>query len=332
MANVLVSGGAGYVGSICCEELLRRDHAVTIIDNLSTGHRDSVPADAVFRQADIGSRFAIAELLSERQFDCVFHFAAKALIPESVRDPAAFFATNLVASFAFLEELRAAGIHKFVYSSTAAVYGDPIEVPICEDHPTRPVNSYGESKLAFERALHWYASAYGWSVMVFRYFNACGATATNGERHEPETHIVPLLLQAAFGRGQPFEIYGDDYPTPDGTCIRDYVHVVDIAEAHLLAMQKMHTPGFHVYNIGNGTGHSVWQLLRAVEEVTGGRVPVRVGTRRPGDPAILVASHTKLVSELGWKAHYPDLRSIVSSASAWMLAHTPLADRSARAA
>jgi UDP-glucose 4-epimerase len=270
--------------------------------------------------------------LREKQVDCVFHFAAKALIPESVRDPAAFFATNLVASFAFLEELRAAGIRKFVYSSTAAVYGNPIEIPICEEHPTQPVNSYGESKLAFERALRWYASAYGWSVIVFRYFNACGATASNGERHDPETHILPLLLRAAFGRGQAFEIYGDDYPTPDGTCIRDYVHVVDIAAAHLLAMQKMNKPGFHVYNIGNGTGHSVYQLVRVVEGVTGTRVPVRLGSRRPGDPAVLVASHTKLLKELGWKAQYPDLRSIVSSASAWMLAHPFPADRSARAA
>lgn len=330
--GILVSGGAGYVGSFSCEELLRRNYDVTIVDNLSTGHRESVPEGAVFRQADIGCRSAIAEVLRERHFDCVFHFAAKALIPESVRDPAAFFATNLVAGLGFLEELRAGGIRKFVYSSTAAVYGDPIEVPICEDHPTLPVNSYGESKLAFERALRWYASAYGWCVMVFRYFNACGATAGNGERHNPETHILPLLLQAAFGRGQAFEIYGDDYPTPDGTCIRDYVHVVDIAAAHLLAIQKMDAPGFHVYNIGNGTGHSVWQLIRAVEEVTRTTVPVRVASRRPGDPAVLVASPNKLLKELGWKPRYPDLRSIVSSASSWVLAHGSPADRSARAA
>jgi UDP-glucose 4-epimerase len=324
MSNILVTGGAGYVGSVCCEELLRRGHTVSVIDNLSTGYADAVPAGATFYQADIGDRPAIAELLRRHPFDCVFHFAAKALIPESVRNPAAFFANNLVASIAFAEELRAAGIRKFVFSSTAAVYGNPVDVPIPEDHPKQPVNSYGESKLAFERVLAWYASAYGWSVVAFRYFNACGATATTGERHNPETHIIPLLLQTAFGQRPCFEIYGDDYPTSDRTCLRDYVHVVDIAAAHLLALQKLDEPGFSVYNIGTGTGYSVREVLRAVEQVTGTTVPVAIASRRLGDPPVLVASRHKLMAELGWSPQYPDLHQIVASASAWMSARLDL--------
>jgi UDP-glucose 4-epimerase len=317
MSNILLTGGAGYVGSICCEELLHHGHEVVVVDNLSTGHVDAIPAGATFRQADIGDRRTIAELLWARQFDCVFHFAAKALIPESVRNPAAFFANNLVASIAFAEELRAAGIKTFVFSSTAAVYGDPLKVPISEEHRKEPVNSYGESKLAFERVLRWYASAYGWTVFAFRYFNACGATESSGERHDPETHIIPLLLQTASRRRPYFEIYGDDYPTPDGTCIRDYVHVVDIAAAHLLALQKMDESGFHAYNIGTGTGYSVREVLRAAEEVTGGALPVAIAPRRLGDPPVLVASREKLMAELGWTPRYPDLHQIIASAWDW---------------
>ena len=321
MATVLLTGGAGYIGSVCCSQLLERGHQVTIIDNLSTGHVEAVPSGAEFKFADIGDRSAMARVLSERDFDTVFHFAAKALIPESVTNPGAFFDSNVASGIAFLESLRAAGIKKFVFSSTAAVYGNPTSVPIDESHPTNPVNSYGESKLMLERALQWYAVAYGWTVVCFRYFNASGATATIGEDHRPETHIIPVLLQAAEGQRDFFEIYGDDYPTPDGTCLRDYVHVLDIAEAHLHAMQIPRVAGAFAYNIGTGTSHSVREVLKVVEDVVGRRLRTRTAARRPGDPAVLCASPRRFMSELGWKPRFSDLRGIVESAWDWMSKH-----------
>lgn len=321
MANVLVTGGAGYVGSVCCSQLLARGHAVTVVDDLSTGHPDAVPPGAEFRQADIGDRSAIASVLSERHFDIVFHFAAKALIPESVANPGAFFDSNVASGIAFLETLRNAGIKRFVFSSTAAVYGNPTSIPIDEDHAKNPVNAYGESKLMLERALHWYSVAYGWTVVCFRYFNASGATATIGEDHRPETHIIPLLLQTAEGKRDFFEIYGSDYPTPDGTCLRDYVHVLDIAEAHLLALQVAQRPGASAYNIGTGTSHSVREVLQVVEEIAGKKLRARVAHRRPGDPAILCASPQKIMREFGWRPRRSDLRDIIQSAWTWMNRH-----------
>ncbi|HEX3587296.1 MAG TPA: UDP-glucose 4-epimerase GalE, partial [Candidatus Angelobacter sp.] len=243
MANVLVTGGAGYVGSVCCAELLRAGHAVTIVDDLSTGWRDAVPAGAAFFRLDIGNQSAMQSLVSHIRFDAVFHFAAKALIPESVSNPGMFFQQNVASGINMLEVLRGAGVRNFVFSSSAAVYGTPERVPIEEDDPKKPVNSYGETKLMFERALHWYARAYGWSVTALRYFNASGAAAELGERHDPETHIIPLLLQTATGERKVFNIYGDEYDTPDGTCVRDYVHVLDIANAHICALKKLNHPG-----------------------------------------------------------------------------------------
>jgi UDP-glucose 4-epimerase len=321
MPSVLVTGGAGYVGSVCCSQLLERGHEVTVVDNLSTGHPDAVPAGAEFRRADIGDRNAMAEVLSERHFDVVFHFAAKALIPESVSNPGSFFDSNVASGIALLETLRSAGIKRIVFSSTAAVYGNPNSVPIDERHATNPVNSYGESKLMLERVLHWYAVAYGWTVVCFRYFNASGATATIGEDHRPETHIIPVLLQTAEGKRDFFEVYGDDYPTPDGTCLRDYVHVLDIAQAHLLALKVPQRPGVDAYNIGTGRSHSVREVLKAVEDVAGRKLRTRMAPRRPGDPAILCASPQKLMRELGWQPGFSDLRGIVESAWNWMNGH-----------
>lgn len=321
MPSVLVTGGAGYVGSVCCLQLLERGHEVTVVDDLSTGHPDAVPAGAEFRRVDIGDRAAMTEVVSERHFDIVFHFAAKALIPESVSNPGAFFDSNVASGIALLETLRSAGIKRFVFSSTAAVYGNPTSVPIDEDHAKSPVNAYGESKLMLERALHWYSVAYGWTVVCFRYFNASGATATIGEDHRPETHIIPVLLQAAEGKRDSFEIYGDDYPTPDGTCLRDYVHVLDIAEAHLLALQIPEGAGASAYNIGTGTSHSVLEVLKAVEDVVGKRLRTRNAPRRLGDPAILCASPKRLMRELGWQPRFSDLRDIVGSAWDWMSNH-----------
>jgi UDP-glucose 4-epimerase len=317
MSNILVTGGAGYVGSVCSEELLRRGHQVSIVDDLSTGHRHAVPNDAEFHQVDIGNKEAMRQVLASKQFDAVFHFAAKALIPESVTNPAAFYRVNVLAATNMMTVLCEAEIKRFVFSSTAAVYGNPIEVPIDEEHPQNPVNSYGETKLAFERLLKWYSKAYGISVCAFRYFNASGATATRGEEHEPETHIIPLLFEAAEGEREHFTIYGSDYPTPDGSCLRDYVHVVDIAEAHIIALKAMNAPGFAAYNIGLGKSYSVREIHARAEQVIGKKIPVRDGARRAGDPAILCASPKRLMIDLGWRPSHSDLDYILKTAWAW---------------
>ena len=317
MANVLVTGGAGYVGSVCCAELLRLGHSVTVVDDLSTGFRDAVPHGAHFAQFDIADRRAFELLVRHTRFDVVFHFAAKALIPESVSNPGYFFEQNVASAIIMLEVLRAEGIKNFVFSSSAAVYGIPERMPIDEDAPKKPVNSYGETKLMLERVLQWYASAYGWSVTAFRYFNAAGATATLGERHEPETHAIPLLLQAAAGEKDAFTICGSDYPTPDGSCLRDYVHVLDIAQAHICALKKLNQPGMRIFNIGLGESYSVRQLCAAAEQLTGQRIPVRSGPRRPGDPPVLCASPRLIMRELGWKPQHSSLQEIIGSAWRW---------------
>lgn len=322
MGRILVTGGAGYVGSVCCLQLLERGHNVTVVDDLSTGHAAAVPQGAVLHQVDIGNRAAMARVLAADRFDAVFHFAAKALIPESVANPGLFFDANVASGIALLEVVRAAGIRKFVFSSSAAVYGNPHSIPIDEDHPKEPVNSYGETKLMLERVLHWYALAYEWTVVAFRYFNACGATAAIGEDHCPETHIIPLLLETGAGERDFFEIYGHDYPTPDGTCLRDYVHVKDIAEAHLLALEIQDRPGFFAYNIGTGTSYSVRQVCGAVERELGRKVTVKDSARRPGDPAILCASPQRLTRELGWRPRFSDLGTIVRTAWEWKQKHS----------
>jgi UDP-glucose 4-epimerase len=317
MARILVTGGAGYVGSVCCSRLLDLGHRVTVVDDLSTGHTAAVPQGVLLHQMDIGDRAALARVLAADRFDVVFHFAAKALIPESVSDPGVFFDSNVASAIALLETVRAAGIRRFVFSSSAAVYGNPYATPIEEDHPKDPVNPYGETKALLERVLRWYALAYGWTVVVFRYFNASGAIPTIGEDHHPETHIIPLLLQTAAGERDFFEIYGVDYPTPDGTCLRDYVHVQDIAEAHLLALRMQERPGLSAYNIGTGRSWSVRELCRVVEHELGCTLNLKNGMRRPGDPAILCASPRRLMQELHWQPRYSDVHEIVRTAWAW---------------
>ena len=317
MANILVTGGAGYVGSVCAAELLRQGHAVTVVDDLSTGFRDAVPRGAAFAQLDIGDGAAMYEIAAENQFDAVFHFAAKALIPESVRDPGIFFQRNVAAGITMLESLRAAGVKNFVFSSAAAIYGITGPGAVDEDAAKKPLNSYGETKLMFEQVLRWYASAYGWSVFAFRYFSAAGATEEHGERHEPETHLIPLLLEAAAGERESFKIYGDDYETPDGTCLRDFVHVLDIAKAHVLALEKMSAPGMRCYNIGTGTSYSVRQMLHQTERITRRKIAAQVAARRPGDPGILYASPCRIQQELGWKPEHSSLEEIIRSAWQW---------------
>jgi UDP-glucose 4-epimerase len=326
MERVLVTGGAGYVGSVCVARLLDRGYAVDIVDDLSAGHVEAVPAGAELHKFQIGNREEMSRLVSSKKFDSVFHFAAKALVPESVTNPAIFFDVNVAQSLAMLEVLRDHGIRKFVFSSTAAVYGNPDTVPIPEDHPKNPVNSYGESKLMFEQILRWYARAYGLSVVAFRYFNASGGAATWGERHEPETHIIPILLQVASGRRAQFDMYGSDWPTPDGTCLRDYVHVSDIADAHILAMKKMGAPGFNVYNIGTGKSHSVREVWQLASEVTQKKIAARQSPRRAGDPAILCADPARLKAELGWEPKHSDLKGIIQGAWEWEKAQTSRAE------
>jgi UDP-glucose 4-epimerase len=317
MSRVLVTGGAGYVGSVCSRQLLNSGHEVVIIDDLSTGHREAIPFEAEFHHLDCGDRSAVARVLRRRQIDAIFHFAAKALVPESVSNPGLFFDVNVASGIALLETLRGSGVRRFVFSSSAAVYGNPLSVPIREDDPKQPVNSYGETKLMFEGILRWYASAYGWSVAAFRYFNASGATEQAGENHQPETHVIPLLLEVAAGERGCFEIYGDDYATPDGSCLRDYVHVSDIAAAHLAALDIPESAGMHAYNIGTGKAYSVREVIRMVEQVTGQKIPVQIAPRRAGDPAELCASPEKLMSELAWKPQSSDLRTIVRNAWEW---------------
>ncbi|MBZ5564089.1 MAG: UDP-glucose 4-epimerase GalE [Acidobacteriia bacterium] len=322
MGKILVTGGAGYVGSVCSSELLAHGHEVVVVDDLSAGHMDALPKGARFYRADIGDAEAIRSITAEHHIDAAFHFAAKALIPESVTNPALFFKVNVSSSLALLEVLRTAGVKKFVFSSSAAVYGNPTSMPIDEDAPKAPVNSYGETKLCFERALAWYASAYGISAVAFRYFNASGAAGGFGEDHRPETHIIPLLLQAATGNREHFTIFGEDYQTPDGTCLRDYVHVTDIARAHILALQ-VDSPGFVAYNIGTGQSYSVRQVWKTAEDVLGRPINVCVGKRRPGDPAVLCANPSKIKKELGWIPKQSDLRNIIQTAWNWMEERRP---------
>lgn len=319
MAKVLVTGGAGYVGSVCCARLLDYGHQVIVLDDLSTGHASAVPSQAELYVLDYRDRRGVSRVLTENHVDAVFHFAAKALIPESVVNPGVFFEVNVASAIGFLETLRKFDVRRFVFSSSAAVYGNAANGAIDEDQPKCPVNSYGESKLMLERVLHWYAAAYGWTVAAFRYFNASGATASAGENHHPETHIIPILLEVAAQERERFEIFGNDYDTPDGTCIRDYVHVSDIAEAHILALNTPQRPGMNAFNIGCGHGYSVREVVRAVEDETGRNIPTRVAERRQGDPATLCASPAKIQRDFGWTAQYSDLHEIIRSAWEWKL-------------
>jgi UDP-glucose 4-epimerase len=316
--NVLVTGGAGYIGSVCVERLLEAGHRVTVVDNLSEGHRGAVDRRAVFVEACLGDRAAVLRAVKDSQARAIMHFAANALVGESMANPAKYFRNNVAAGINLLDAAVEAGVTKFVFSSTCAVYGPPEQLPITEDTPARPINPYGESKLMFEKVLAWYGQVYGLEYVSFRYFNAAGASERYGEHHRIETHLIPNVLKAALGLAPQCEILGADYPTPDGTCIRDYIHIVDLAEAHRLAL----APGKRgVYNLGNGAGYSVREVIRACEKVVGRNIPTVVKPRRPGDPPRLVASADRASRELGWKPSVPRLDDIVSSAWAWHKAH-----------
>lgn len=315
--KVLVTGGAGYIGSVVAEELLATGHKVSVIDDLSKGHRDAVPPGATFFQGDIldgaDVRRAIAGV------DAVVHMAAASLVGESVSDPAHYWRRNLVGGLALLDAMRAEGVVRLVFSSTAAVYGEPARQPIREEDPTVPTNPYGETKLAFERALRTYDIAYGLRSTSLRYFNAAGASARSGERHDPETHLVPLVLGAARDGGD-VRLFGEDYPTRDGTCVRDYIHVVDLARAHVLALEALAGgAATTAYNLGcGGDGYTVREVIDTARRVTGRDIAVRADGRRPGDPAVLVASSDRIAADLGWRPARQSLEEIIESAWRWM--------------
>lgn len=313
--HILVTGGAGYIGSQTVRLLLDQGYAVTVVDNLSKGHRHSVPADRLF-EFDIADTDAVAALMRERGVNAVIHFAAFIAVGESMKEPGKYFSNNTCGSLSLLEAMVRAGVKHIVFSSTAAVYGTPEKVPILETFPIQPVNAYGESKVMVERLLRWYDEIHGITSVPLRYFNASGADPEGrlGEEHEPETHLIPLVLRAVT-TGNPVTVFGEDYPTPDGTCIRDYIHVSDLAQAHILAVEYLVGGGkSEAFNVGTGEGHSVRELIDAVEQVTAKKVPYKVGPRREGDPASLVADSTKLRSTLGWQPRYADLRTIVQHA------------------
>jgi len=318
--RVVVTGGAGYIGSVVTEQLIGRRHEVLVIDDLSRGHADAVRAPARLARITLVDRPAVARALAGFGADAVIHMAASSLVGESVADPAGYYHNNLAAGIGLLDAMRDASVRRLVFSSTAAVYGEPDKQPIEETDAMVPTNPYGETKLAFERALRWYAAAYGLSSISLRYFNAAGATPMNGECHDPETHLIPLVLQAAAGLRPEVVVFGDDYPTADGTCVRDYIHVSDLAAAHLVALDALDAPGIcRAYNLGcGGAGYSVKEVIETAARVTGRTVPVRIAARRPGDPAILVASSKRIDAELGWRPRFQELEKIMASAWSWM--------------
>jgi UDP-glucose 4-epimerase len=320
--RVLVTGGAGYIGSVVVEQLLHDGHAVVVYDNLSKGHRASVAVDSEFIEGDLLDERILTETLKKQAIEAVIHMAADSLVGESVQDPAKYYWNNVVGSLSLLNSMRAAKVARIVFSSTAAVYGEPAKQPIEEEDPTEPTNPYGQSKLTFEEALYWHERAYGLRYASLRYFNAAGATERCGEWHDPETHLIPLVLQVAAGKRSHVEIYGDDYPTRDGTCIRDYIHVIDLAKAHVLALSALQERS-GIFNLGcGGDGYSVNEVIDVARAVTGENISVTLGTRRAGDPAVLIASSEKIKSELGWTPLFQDLRKIIGSAWEWYQNHS----------
>ncbi|HXE42331.1 MAG TPA: UDP-glucose 4-epimerase GalE [Candidatus Baltobacteraceae bacterium] len=312
--NVFVTGGAGYIGSVCAEELLNAGHQVTVYDNLTEGHRSAVDSRAKFIFAKPEVDGDILNAVKSTKPDAIMHFAAFALVGESMTNPKKYFHNNFINALKLADAAVECGVKKFVFSSTCATYGPPDKIPMTEDLPQRPINPYGESKLMFEKALIWYSQIYKLEFIAFRYFNAAGASEKFGEHHRIETHLIPNILLVALGKKPNAEIYGTDYPTPDGTCIRDYIHIKDLVQAHILGLAAGKT-GF--YNLGNGDGYSVREVISMCEKVTGKKITAHEKPRRPGDPPRLVASAAKAIRELNWKPQFPKLKDIVETAWAW---------------
>lgn len=316
--RVLVTGGAGYIGSVVTESLLDAGEEVVVYDNLSTGHRAAVPSDVMFIEGDLRDAAGLRGVLRGQRIDAVVHMAALSQVGASVANPREYFDNNVGGGLCLLDSMLETGVSRIVFSSTAAVYGQPDRLPIEEDAPTLPTSPYGDTKLTIETALRRYSAAYGLNYASLRYFNAAGASTRAGEDHRPETHLIPLLLQSALGRTEPVAIFGNDYPTRDGTCVRDYVHVVDLAQAHILALRALDR-GSRIYNLGcGGDGYTVQEVVDAARRVTGRAIPVRGAPRRPGDPAVLVASSARISAELGWHPAHASLDDIIGSAWAWL--------------
>jgi UDP-glucose 4-epimerase len=319
--NILVTGAAGYIGSVCSEILLSRGMNVIALDNLQEGHRAAVPPAAVFCHVDLGVRAQLEDVFRQHKIDSVMHFAGEALVAKSVREPSTFYAANVACGVNLLDAMTRHGVRKLIFSSTAATYGEPETVPIPEHHRQAPINPYGKSKLVFEHILADYRAYTGLAFVTLRYFNAAGASPERGEAHRVETHLLPKIFDAASGISPHVDVLGTDYPTPDGTCVRDYIHVLDIADSHLRALQSIDRVAGEAFNVGNSRGYSILEVIAAAERITGRKIPRNLSPRRPGDPAVLVASKEKLKSALGWEAGHSSLDEIISSAWHWRQNH-----------
>ncbi len=318
--KILVTGGAGYIGSVVVEQLIEAGGAVVVFDNLSQGHREAVHPEADFVLGDLADRDVVDEVFATYQPDAVMHFASNTLVGESMEQPFLYLGDNVTNGLNLLRSAVEHGVRRFILSSTANLFDEPEEIPIDEDERIVPGSPYGESKFILERMLHWLDRIYGFRYAALRYFNAAGASARYGEDHDPETHLIPLVLQVALGQRDMIAIFGDDYPTRDGTCVRDYVHVIDLAQAHILALRAL-DQGSRRYNLGNGQGFSVKEVIDVAREVTGHPIPAEVTARRPGDPAVLIAGSETIRDELGWTPQYPTLRDIIKTAWHWHKAH-----------
>jgi len=319
--NILVTGAAGYIGSVCSEVLLERGMRVIALDNLQEGHRAALPPGAVYCHADLANRSQIENIFSQHKIDAVMHFAGEALVAKSVKEPSTFYAANVACGVNLLDAVTRHGVKKFIFSSTAATYGEPQIVPIPEDHRKVPINPYGKSKLVFEQILADYRAYTGLYYVTLRYFNAAGASEHCGEAHRVETHLIPRVLDAASGDLPFVDVFGTDYPTPDGTCVRDYIHVLDISDSHVRALEEIERVSGEAFNVGNSRGFSILEVIDAAERITGRKIPRKLGPRRAGDPAVLVASKEKLKRALGWEAAHSSLEEIISSAWAWKQKH-----------
>lgn len=318
--KILVTGGAGYIGSITVEKLIEAGDSVVVFDNLYQGHRDAVHPEAVFVQGDLADKTAVDTVMRTHKPDGIMHFASYTLVGESVQKPFMYLRDNIMNGANLIESAVEHGVRRFILSSTANLFDDPERMPIAEDERIVPGSPYGESKFIMERMLYWMDRLYGFRYACLRYFNACGATEERGEDHDPETHLIPLVLQVALGQREKIVIFGDDYNTPDGTCVRDYIHVADLADAHIRAMRVL-DQGSRKYNLGNGRGFSVKEVIETAREVTGHPIPAEIGPRRPGDPDILIASSETINHDLGWRPQYPDLRTIIEMAWNWHQKH-----------
>lgn len=315
--TVLVTGGCGYVGSVCVQRLLEKKYQVVVIDNLNTGHRENISPSVPFYKGSLLNKKLLDRIFNKNQIDSVIHFAAITTIEQSTTQPAIYFNTNVVGGINLLDTMRKFKCNKIIFSSTAAVFGNPISIPIDENHPTNPINSYGSSKLMFEQILFWYHRAYNLHYRSFRYFNAAGATDTSGDNHPNENHLIPNALKVVLGLKKEIIIYGNDYDTPDGTCVRDYIHVIDIADAHILALENWAEYPYGIYNLGNQKGYSVLEVIDLARRITGHPIPSRISNRRPGDPPILIASNDLAKRELKWKPKLSSLENMIRSQWEW---------------